>query len=283
MKNKNYLETDFLDIIFQGRNKAYGAYYIRKTYAQRVKKSLLTLVLLVTVGLISVSFRPMPDPSPDKPEWTKPGVLVEIELPKDAGTYIQRVIPKLEDIPNVTPIEIAPKEELLKDVPEEKVEPEETVEVTTTASNGSKEGTGDIFSDGNNVGEGPLGPTAGGNGTAVAVTPAPVPEPAPEPKPFVEHMPQFPGGEDALLDYLNNHIKYPTLAKKLGTEGKVIINFVIDENGNITSIKVAKGIGGGCDQEAVRVVNSMPKWSPGVQNGKKVPVSFSIPISFSLN
>jgi periplasmic protein TonB len=283
MKNQNYLETEHLDIIFQGRNKAYGAYYIRKTYAQRVKKSLLTLILLVSIGLAAASFKPKPPSNPDKPEWTQPGELIEIELPKDAGEYLQRVIPKLDDEPKVTPIEIAPKEETPKDEPIKKDEPNIINEPSTTASNGETDGQGDIFSGGSTEGQGTIGPTEGKGGTTMGITPIPEPEPTPEPKEYVETMPVFPGGDDALIKFLKENIKYPKLALKLGTEGKVVLNFVIDANGNISSIKIAKGIGGGCDQEAVRVVDRMPKWSPGIQNGKKVPVSFTLPINFSIN
>ena len=99
---------------------------------------------------------------------------------------------------------------------------------------------------------------------------------------FVEQMPDFPGGEDALAAYLSKNIKYPKQANENGVQGRVVLNFVVNEDGDISDIKVVRGIGSGCDQEAMRVVNSMPKWKPGKQNGKAVKVSFSLPISFEL-
>ncbi len=98
----------------------------------------------------------------------------------------------------------------------------------------------------------------------------------------VEQMPSFPGGQAALMKYLAEHIKYPELAKESGIQGRVFINFVVEPNGKIDHVKVLRGIGGGCDEEAVRVVKSMPKWIPGRQRGKPVRVSFNLPIKFTL-
>jgi protein TonB len=98
----------------------------------------------------------------------------------------------------------------------------------------------------------------------------------------VEDMPSFPGGEEALFKYLAQNIKYPQIAKEAGITGRVFVNFVIDKEGNVTDVKVLRGIGGGCDEEAVRVVKNMPKWSPGKQRGKPVKVSYNLPIKFSL-
>ncbi len=98
----------------------------------------------------------------------------------------------------------------------------------------------------------------------------------------VEQMPSFPGGMGALMKYLATHIKYPELAKESGIQGRVFINFVVEPDGSIDHVKVLRGIGGGCDEEAVRVVKSMPKWNPGKQRGKPVRVSFNLPVKFTL-
>jgi TonB family protein len=99
----------------------------------------------------------------------------------------------------------------------------------------------------------------------------------------VEKMPEFPGGMDALAQYLVNNIEYPKQAINKGTSGRVFVNFVIKSNGSISDVKVLRGIGDGCDEEAVRVVQNMPDWKPGEQRGKKVSVSYNIPIKFSLD
>ena len=98
----------------------------------------------------------------------------------------------------------------------------------------------------------------------------------------VESMPEFPGGRAALMKYLAQNIKYPPYAKEAGIQGRVFINFVVETDGSITNVKVLRGIGGGCDEEAVRVVENMPKWKPGMQRGKPVRVSFNLPVKFTL-
>ncbi len=98
----------------------------------------------------------------------------------------------------------------------------------------------------------------------------------------VENMPEFPGGRAALMKYLASNIKYPPYAKEAGIQGRVFINFVVERDGSITAVKVLRGIGGGCDEEAVRVVKAMPKWKPGMQRGKPVRVSFNLPVKFTL-
>lgn len=100
---------------------------------------------------------------------------------------------------------------------------------------------------------------------------------------IVEKMPNFPGGVDALFYYLGTNISYPDMAKDARIEGKVYITFVVDRDGSIADVKVLRGIGGGCDEEAIRVVKSMPAWDPGEQRGKKVRVQYNLPINFVLN
>ncbi len=99
---------------------------------------------------------------------------------------------------------------------------------------------------------------------------------------IVEQMPSFPGGESAMMKYLANNIKYPPIAKDAGIEGTVYVTFVVDENGNVRDVKVLRSIGGGTDEEAIRVVENMPKWSPGKQRGKAVKVQYNLPIRFTL-
>ncbi|NVO18518.1 MAG: energy transducer TonB [Bacteroidetes bacterium] len=104
-------------------------------------------------------------------------------------------------------------------------------------------------------------------------------------KPFtvVEEMPAFPGGETKMLQFLRENIRYPEQARENSISGTVYVSFVVGKNGNISDIKILRGIGGGCDEEAYRVVKSMPAWIPGKQNGKAVPTQFNMPIIFKLN
>lgn len=99
---------------------------------------------------------------------------------------------------------------------------------------------------------------------------------------IVETMPEFPGGQQAMLEFIARNIKYPPLARESGIQGRVFVNFVVEPDGSVSNVKVIRGIGGGCDEEAIRVVQSMPKWTPGRQRGKAVRVSFNLPVRFTL-
>ena len=98
----------------------------------------------------------------------------------------------------------------------------------------------------------------------------------------VESMPYFPGGEVARIKYLSENIKYPEMAREANVQGNVFVTFVVEKNGNITNVKVLRGIGAGCDEEAIRVVKNMPQWIPGKQRSAPVRVQFNMPIKFVL-
>jgi protein TonB len=98
----------------------------------------------------------------------------------------------------------------------------------------------------------------------------------------VESMPEFPGGYSELYEYLGKNIKYPVMAKESGIQGKVYVTFVVEIDGSITDVRTIRGIGGGCDEEAIRVVQAMPKWKPGKQRGKPVRVQYNLPVRFTL-
>ncbi len=98
----------------------------------------------------------------------------------------------------------------------------------------------------------------------------------------VENDPEFPGGLDAMYKYLAQNIKYPQLARENNITGKVYVEFVVEKDGSVSNVKVLRDIGGGCGQEAVRVVKTMPKWTPGKQRGKAVRVAYRLPVNFNL-
>ena len=97
-----------------------------------------------------------------------------------------------------------------------------------------------------------------------------------------EVMPEFPGGEQAMMKFVAENVQYPQEARDKEISGRVLVSFVVEKDGSIGDVKVVKGIGGGCDEEAVRVVNTMPKWKPGMDKGKPVRVSYMMPFSFKL-
>ncbi len=99
---------------------------------------------------------------------------------------------------------------------------------------------------------------------------------------IVEQMPQFPNGEEAMMQYIAEQVKYPAEAKKADAQGRVFVGFIVEPDGSLSDFKVLRGIGHGCDEEALRVVKSMPKWKPGMQRGKAVRVQYLVPVNFKL-
>jgi protein TonB len=99
----------------------------------------------------------------------------------------------------------------------------------------------------------------------------------------VEQMPEFPGGQEAMMKYLSESVKYPKEASKDGIQGRVVVQFVVEKDGSISEVEVIKKVNEHLDAEAVRVVNAMPKWKPGKQKGENVRVKYTLPISFRLS
>ncbi len=100
---------------------------------------------------------------------------------------------------------------------------------------------------------------------------------------IVEDKPGFPGGDAAMYQYLGKNINYPSQARRMGIEGRVFVQFVVNQDGSISDVQAIKGIGAGCDEEAERVIKSMPKWKPGKQRGRAVKVRMVLPVFFKLN
>ncbi|ULB33062.1 MULTISPECIES: energy transducer TonB [Proteiniphilum] len=118
-----------------------------------------------------------------------------------------------------------------------------------------------------------------------------VPPPPPKPKQeevteeifvVVENQPEFPGGNAAMMKFLSDNIKYPVIAQENGIQGRVICNFVVERDGSITDVQVVRGVDPSLDREAVRVIQSMPRWTPGKQRGQAVRVRFTLPVVFRL-
>ena len=98
----------------------------------------------------------------------------------------------------------------------------------------------------------------------------------------VEEMPMYPGGDNALRDFISQNVKYPKIAVEKGIQGKVYVTFVVDTDGSVTDSRVVRGVDPSLDKEALRVVNSLPAWTPGKEKGQPVKVSYTVPISFAL-
>ena len=97
-----------------------------------------------------------------------------------------------------------------------------------------------------------------------------------------EMMPEFPGGQAELMKYLSSNIRYPSIAMEENIQGRVIASFVVEIDGKISNIEIVRGLGGGCDEEVIRIIKNMPKWKPGKNRGETVRVKFALPVKFSL-
>lgn len=277
MERNALLKADYLDIIFDNRNKNYGGYELRKHYPQRVKKAIS--VVMITCALISgytvwanreqehkiivphetvINMQPLdPTPEPEKPKT--PELPAAPEPPKEVATA-SLSNPDIVRNEDVRPEELMASVDELKDKQiswENKTGEPTSTDLGTSISNDTH------------------GNGGGGNGVTESVKAA-----SSEPPTWIEQMPQFNGD---LNQYLSNNIHYPDAAREAGIEGRVAVQFVIDEAGNIAEAHVIKSIGGGCDQEALRVVKAMPRWRPGKNNGRPAKVWYTLPVTFRLN
>ena len=262
------LDQKWIDFVFAGRNKAYGAYELRRDNGRNTSKALLMGVILFIV-LISADtifnmvagFIPKAKEkvkitnvvlAPPPPDVKKPPPPPPPEPPK----------PKVDQVKFPPPV-VKPDVEVKEKPP--------TVKELEVADPGQKNLKGDKNAD-VTIDE------------PVGTSDAKVTEEDPN-KIFtsVEQVPEFPGGIEKFYAYLSKNIRYPAVARENGTQGRVIVSFVCEKDGSLTDVKVARGIGDGCDEEAVRVLKASPKWTPGVQNGRKVRVAYSVPISFTLS
>lgn len=276
MDTNKILQADVLDILFDNRNKAYGAYELRKNYHKRLKKSMMIVatLLLITVSapiVASMFDKPIVIDLPnDEPRIIKN---VEVIIPKEPEPKVPEAKPLKPTDPVNTIANTTPIIELANEVNDADLPP--TKEALKDAVSGieNKEGEGtEVLDLPNNDGEG------------TAIIPQ---EPAPNDNEIfddvdVSQMPEFPGGEEELMRYLAQNIQYPKQALDGNTEGRVLIGFVVNKEGEIDDVKVLRSIGDGCDEEAVRVIHKMPKWKPGKNNGKLVNVFYNLPVTFQL-
>jgi len=268
--------NDFLDILFNGRNKDYGAYDLRRKYDRRVRNAIIgtAAVTMTIIGGYALSNRlsvtdthilnrPVVDP------------VTLASLPPETKT------PPPPALPSSTPPPVRPSVKFLPPViaRNEEVRPEDVPPRITDFENKS---VGVTTAPGVEDGIDPslLPETASGD---VLIAPKERDD-RDKPVSFVEIMPSFPGGEAGLAEYLSKSIRYPHIAAENGIEGLVVVQFVVDYEGNIKDVKVLSAAkGGGLEQEASRVIKAMPKWKPGRQNGRNVSVLYSIPVNFRLS
>ncbi|MCD6066265.1 MAG: TonB family protein [Bacteroidetes bacterium] len=254
------------ELVFEGRNQFYGAYEIRRNYNRVVMFVLAGL--LVAVGLIFL-IRFILNLNISLADTKKPQiVMTDIDLTPPPIDKNDPPPPPPPPPPVVETVRFVPPV-IQDDAVETDPPPPQDELVETNVSTVTQEGTGgdDIVIPTENTG------------------PGVVEEAKPEIFTVVEEMPEYPGGMADLMKYLQNNISYPQVEKEAGIQGKVFVKFVVQPDGVISNVEVLRGVSGGegLSKEAIRVVKSMPKWKPGKQNGRTVPVYFNLPINFKLN
>ncbi|WP_295120474.1 energy transducer TonB [uncultured Chitinophaga sp.] len=277
MDSAKILKSDFLDILFEQRNKEYGAYDLRRQYEKRVRNSIIgtaSLALLIFGSyLIYSNLNAADNDASNKPK-VEEIKMQDLEIPPEDPKTPPPPPPPPAPPPPVKPTVQFTPPVIKKDneVPPEEEPPK--IEDIKDKAVSTKTVEGDV----NGIDPGLLSDSKG-----TGVVEAPPPPPKEEIFTFVEQPPTFPGGEEALNKYLSKNIRYPHLATENGISGTVFVTFVVDSDGNIKDVKtVGAKKGGGLEEEAVRVVRGMPKWKPGKQNGRQVSVQFNLPIRFTL-
>lgn len=260
----NPISPERLALVFQDRNQAYGAYTLRRDYNRTVTKA----VFLSFFGLLLLVFTPsiIRYLSPEK-------IIIPTENIEVIVDITEVILPdKIIPIPDkIIPTPPAPPSSsqqythlIVKDV--------DSTDKSLTQDDLSKLTLATRTNVVDSVpGKDPLPETKDNSATGTSKTFI-----------WVEEMPQFPGGDNEMLKYLSNNIKYPVDAREANITGIVYLSFIVDKEGEIKNIEILRGIGGGCEEEAVRVVKKMSKWKPGKQNGQSVNVQFKLPVSFKI-
>ena len=282
-KEVDLSSRDWCDLVFEGKNKDFGAYVIRTESPKRHTKAVIYTVLgallvgLLTFGLIKVNEYMEQKRIADMAEQEE--VLIDMsqdaEEPEQEQERLEQ--PKPEVLPEevlksvkVTELQIVEDDKVKK---EDEIKTQDELKETETAfgQKDNEKGTEDR------------------NVTKTLKDEVVVEKKEEKPKEVkeevfrsVEQMPQFPGGEAALMKYLQSHINYPPMAAENNVQGRVVVQFVVDKTGKVGEVKVVRSVDKDLDKEAVRVCKSLPKFTPGRQNGQAVSVWYTLPVTFKL-
>ena len=263
-KQVEIFTENWRNLLFEGRNKEYGAYELRKDYSRHIVLAIIFsfsfFVLLFTAPIIA---RLLNFGSADERKMKVVEVTTLAEPPP-----IDKSQPPPPEVPPPPPLKTT-----IKFTPPVIVKDEEVIDEPLPTQDQLKE-----------VDPGTKTQEGDSTGVDLSLLENKVIGDDASDKIFliVEQMPDFPGGEKALLSYLATNIKYPVIARQNGITGPVYVGFVVTKEGKVSDVKIQRGIGGGCDEEAVRVVQSMPQWKPGKQNGVAVSVRYTLAVNFTL-
>ncbi len=256
-KEKNKAPA-FDDIVFENRNKEYGAYRLRKKYNRNVIIALIIGIVIMSTAIIT----PYLNAKAAENRAKKTERQVEIKM-ENLDQPTETVAPPPPPPP--PPEDVVQQSRYVPPVVVDSVKPEETVQLMTADQAQVEVQNEEVVEE-------------------VQVVAEEVQENVDEAEPFVvvEEMPMFPGGEPALLAYIAEHTQYPEVAKENNIQGKVIVRFCVTSKGGVDKVSILKSVDPELDAEAIRVVQSLPAFKPGKQGGKPVPVWYMVPINFTL-
>jgi len=276
MAKIDLIDSNWADLVFEGKNKAYGAYVLRQETGKRNVKALVWVIVGIAI-IFAVAYANLAIQNAMKQNVA---VETDVELSKLAQKkeakverkepikveVEQKVVEKVKSSVKFTAPEIKKDDEVK---PEDEIKSQDDLAKTNTAI-----GTFDVKGNDEEAGE-VL------KAKEVIADEKPKEE---ETKVFdvVEQMPEFPGGQAALLKWIGDNIKYPAIAEENGIQGRVVCTFVVERDGSVTDVQVARSIDPSLDKEAIRVLKKMPKWIPGKQNGSAVRVKYTVPVTFRL-
>ncbi|AWM35492.1 energy transducer TonB [Hymenobacter nivis] len=274
MNSAQIAQASLDDIVFEGRNKSYGAYVLRQLYQRNVTRSLIIatalLVLLVSFPLIAQYIKDRQPKEEVKKNLTENVLMDAPPLddtkpppPPPPPEAPPPPPPKLTTIKFTPPVIKKDNEVKQEDVPDQEDLKDKTVATVTVKGNTDTQDLSELSGDGDKV--------------VAEVVDTKVYQ-------YVEQMPQLPGGggNAAIVVAIQKSVKYPRMAQNNGVEGRIFVSFTVNAEGNVSDVKVVKGLGSGLDEETIRAVKTLPKFIPGKQNGRAVSVSFTVPITFKI-
>ena len=275
MAKLDLVSNEWTDLVFEGRNQAYGAYKLRKGTTKRNVWSIIIVALAALLLFIGLSIQKMVEANRTV-ENTQAIELSALEQKKKEAKVEKKEVVEVEPEKVVEKVKssikftapVIKKDNEVKDDEEIDLQKVETTNPTIGACDvqGNDEVGGEVLKAKEEIAQ-----------------PEP-PKHEEENKVFdvVEQMPSFPGGMPALMQWLSQNIKYPVIAAENGVQGRVIVQFVVEKDGSVTDVHVAKSVDPSLDKEATRVVKAMPRWNPGKQNGSAVRVKYTVPVMFKL-
>lgn len=277
MAKIDLISNEWADIVFQGRNKVYGAYQLRRGTSKRNIWAMVFVAAVAAVAYLGLAaYNSYQAAQKAKFEAEMEASLIETK--KQAKVEKKTEAPKVEQVQKVEKVKssiaftppVIKKDSEVK--PEEEMKTQDELKETKTAIGafdvkGNDEAGGTVLKAVENI-----------------ATPEPPKQEVEQNKVFdvVEQQPSYPGGMGALNQWLASNIKYPAMAAENGIEGRVVVQFVVERDGSVSGVHVVRGVDPSLDKEATRVVSQMPKWIPGKQNGSAVRVKYTVPVTFRL-